>query len=145
MSAHRVMLTAEVISARLRTDLAHALTPKGVIRLCDPYASTITRDMLQSAARRAVKPWVEHLHDCDKQALALVVECQRRAARETMPWAVGFLRAAQIRRTPTRKSPRTDHVFTWFFEGTGALIISDQTHGTWHAPQEMAAVDFIFG
>ncbi len=145
MSLSRSMLTAEYIAARLRTDLGHALTPNGVIRLCDPYASTITRDMLHNAARRAVKPWVEHLNDCDKQAVALAHECHRRAARETMPWAVGFLRAAQIRRTHGRPSPRTDHVFTWLFEGAGDLIIYDQTNGTWHAPQEMAAVDFIFG
>lgn len=146
MNAKRVMITGEDLASQLRKHLTHAFEINVVIRLSDPFVSTITRDMMVSAADKVWSVWKENVNDCDKQAMAVVNECHRRAASESMPWAVGFLRAATIKPGPQiRTRPAVDHVYTWFFESAESLVIFDQTNRLWHTPAQLRAVDFVFG
>lgn len=142
----RALLTGEDLAAQLRRHLTHAFEANTVIRLSDPFVSTITRGMMVAAADRVWSVWKENVNDCDKQAMAVVNECHRRAAKEAAPWAVGFLRASTIRPGPQiRTRPVVDHVYCWFFESADSLVIFDQTNRLWPAPSQLLAVDFVFG
>ena len=71
MNAKRVMITGEDLASQLRKHLTHAFEINVVIRLSDPFVSTITRDMMVSAADKVWSVWKENVNDCDKQAMAV--------------------------------------------------------------------------
>lgn len=143
----RTVKRRRVISpATLHTLLRHALEglrgPNCVIRLSDRQYASVTRDEVQTQARRVWKPWVEEIADCDDQALSVMLACREMAFSEGMvPFAVGYLATAG----------EEAHAYTWCLlhderDGTLQIAFYDQTEGVWASADTMdRPVTLVFG
>lgn len=122
------------LSTRRRSDYRHFATKE--------TTSVVTRADVETASRKAFKPWKEGVWECEDQARALVHEAQKAAANEGRSWAVGTLRA----RAPYGLDGL--HVYAWAVvqtEGRFAgreICVYDSTARRWVDVADLNDVDY---